>query len=165
MVKCSRCQHKMPDGTSVCEKCGLNLEENPSEQTSVYRPDEGPNNIILSGWGKATFDEQDQVIIHVKDAGDPIVVQFEKEFLIGRSRKGDDAALDLDLAPYGGQKMGVSRVHAALRHGDNELQIVDLGSTNGTYLNEEPIPQNRPHTIRNGDMIRLGQLVLYVYFK
>ena len=63
MVKCSRCQHKMPDGTSVCEKCGLNLEENPSEQTSVYRPDEGPNNIILSGWGKATFDEQDQVIL------------------------------------------------------------------------------------------------------
>ena len=52
----------------------------------------------------------------------------------------------------------VSRHHAELRPGpDRTFRLVDLGSANGTYLNDRPVEQS---PIRSGDRLRLGQTVL-----
>lgn len=165
MAKCPRCQHNMTDDTLlVCEKCGYNLEESPAEQTTIQRSDIGPLNAIISGWGKSTYQKRNRVFIHIQNAGEPITICPEDEFRFGRYHK-DGPSPDLDLSPYGAQEKGVSRIHAALQCEGNSLQIVDLDSTNGTYLNEEQLTPNQPHILRSGDMIRLGQLVFYVYFE
>ncbi len=41
--------------------------------------------------------------------------------------------------------------------GENEYQIIDLGSTAGTWVNYEQIPPSTPHTIKDGDMINIGE--------
>ncbi|MBL8116397.1 MAG: FHA domain-containing protein [Anaerolineae bacterium] len=61
-------------------------------------------------------------------------------------------------------QMGVSRRHAVLRPTDTHLYLVDLGSTNGTWLNGSPVGVNIPYSLSNGDIVRLGHLEFSVQF-
>src|SRR3954447_2889621 len=51
----------------------------------------------------------------------------------------------------------VSRRHAAVRVDGGSVAIEDLGSTNGTFVNDERITGVR--TLRDGDMVRFGNTV------
>src|SRR5689334_1446984 len=62
-------------------------------------------------------------------------VQVADQILIGRRDFESNEKLDIDLLMHGGREKGVSRCHAALYRNDHLLSIVDLQSTNGTYLN------------------------------
>ncbi len=46
-----------------------------------------------------------------------------------------------------------SRQHAEIRRGPDGATVVDLGSTNGTYVNDVRITE---HALRDGDTIRIG---------
>lgn len=52
----------------------------------------------------------------------------------------------------------VSHRHARVYQSDGEWFVEDLGSTNGTYVNERPL--SRPHLLRIGDKIAVGRSVL-----
>jgi hypothetical protein len=52
---------------------------------------------------------------------------------------------------------GVSRRHAEVRREDGEFVVVDLGSTNGTMVNEATIGER---TLEEGDRITVGKSVL-----
>jgi pSer/pThr/pTyr-binding forkhead associated (FHA) protein len=47
----------------------------------------------------------------------------------------------------------VSRTHAELRHQDDQWVLVDLGSRNGTVVNDRRITR---HPLKDGDRIRVG---------
>ncbi|MEA2428825.1 MAG: hypothetical protein QOF37_2453 [Thermoleophilaceae bacterium] len=64
-------------------------------------------------------------------------------------REGTDIVLAADPE--------VSRRHAAIREHDGGLAIEDLGSTNGTFVNDERIEGVR--ALSNGDVVRLGNTV------
>jgi signal transduction histidine kinase len=51
----------------------------------------------------------------------------------------------------------VSRRHAELRLVDDDYQIVDLGSANGTYVNGRAVDQT---SLKAGDQVRIGQTVM-----
>jgi pSer/pThr/pTyr-binding forkhead associated (FHA) protein len=48
----------------------------------------------------------------------------------------------------------VSGGHAEIRRGENEVVLVDLGSSNGTFVNEVAV--TAPQTLRHNDVIRMG---------
>ena len=52
---------------------------------------------------------------------------------------------------------GASRQHARIRRTDDGFVLVDLGSTNGTLVNDEPIQEQ---VLENGDRITIGETVL-----
>jgi len=52
--------------------------------------------------------------------------------------------------------MAVSRRHCQLNQNEDTLKIRDLGSRNGTYLNDERVDEA---TARAGDYLRIGPLV------
>jgi hypothetical protein len=52
---------------------------------------------------------------------------------------------------------GVSRHHAELRVEDGEVVLVDLGSTNGTFVNGQPV---RRVTLTDGTRVTLGRTTL-----
>ena len=54
------------------------------------------------------------------------------------------------------QSSNVSRQHAEFLRQDGQLVIRDLGSTNGTFVNHEPVTGSRPLT--SGDVIRFADL-------
>jgi pSer/pThr/pTyr-binding forkhead associated (FHA) protein len=47
-----------------------------------------------------------------------------------------------------------SREHAKIVKENNEYTLIDLGSTNGTYLNGQKISE--PMKLNRGDIIRIG---------
>lgn len=81
----------------------------------------------------------------------------EQIFIGRRSRsRGIEPDIDLSGAPL---DPGVSHSHAAIvATDDGGWAVVDVGSSNGTYLNgsTEPIAQGTPHKLADGDHIQLG---------
>jgi pSer/pThr/pTyr-binding forkhead associated (FHA) protein len=69
---------------------------------------------------------------------------------VGRATRADftvDAAL-------------VSRIHCRLTAGATEIEVVDLNSTNGTFVNGERIKKRK--TVKVGDRIGVGRVALIV---
>jgi ABC-type multidrug transport system ATPase subunit/pSer/pThr/pTyr-binding forkhead associated (FHA) protein len=54
----------------------------------------------------------------------------------------------------------VSRHHARLEWVGDNLQIIDLGSTNGTQVSGVKIKPNVPHNLKDGDFIQIGIFML-----
>jgi Protein of unknown function (DUF3662)/FHA domain len=52
---------------------------------------------------------------------------------------------------------GASRRHAEIRRNGDDYVVVDLGSTNGTLVNDSPVSE---HTLQDGDRITIGRTVL-----
>jgi molecular chaperone DnaK (HSP70) len=50
-----------------------------------------------------------------------------------------------------------SRLHAELRVTGDKLEVVDLGSTNGTFLNRERLAPNLPRALTPGDELHFGK--------
>jgi pSer/pThr/pTyr-binding forkhead associated (FHA) protein len=73
--------------------------------------------------------------------------------LVGRAAPEDDGRLGGDPE--------ISRGHARVSRGaDGQLTIEDLGSANGTFVNDERIDAPRPLDL--GDVVRMGKTVLQV---
>jgi len=53
----------------------------------------------------------------------------------------------------------VSRLHCRLEAGDHTLEVIDLSSTNGTYVNDKRIERA---TLASGDRLRIGRVELTV---
>lgn len=51
----------------------------------------------------------------------------------------------------------VSRIHASIRVEGDIYYIEDVGSSNGTYINNMPLPPGNRHRLRAGDRIALGK--------
>ena len=65
---------------------------------------------------------------------------------------------DIDLSNLDAQKLGVSRRHALLRPTRNKLFLIDLESTNGSYVNAIPVGRGMAQTLKHGDTIALAGL-------
>lgn len=165
MVKCQHCQHVNREGVLVCDECGAGLWSGQARVSTRTLDDDSGDLSVKSGWGTATFQERGQIIIHIRNAGEAITVNPGEEFILGRQDTGSGVVPDLDLTPYGALDQGVSRTHAAIRRGDKVLSIVDLGSSNGTYLNGQRLIVDKPRLLRDGDELWLGRLTLHVYFR
>jgi signal transduction histidine kinase len=81
------------------------------------------------------------------------------DIVLGR---GKDAPDFIDLSPYAGEVLGVSRRHLMLRPTATKLFVLDLGSTNGTWLNGRPVGVNTPYHLTDGDLLALGRLQFVV---
>jgi pSer/pThr/pTyr-binding forkhead associated (FHA) protein len=54
----------------------------------------------------------------------------------------------------------LSRVHASLRVVEDGVELSDLGSSNGTFVNGEPV--KGPMRVRIGDEIHLGKVTVWL---
>lgn len=69
------------------------------------------------------------------------------EVLIGRSSQ---AQIQIDHE-------SVSRRHAQVTISEQKAVVKDLGSTNGTYVNDEPVTER---VLKDGDLIKVGRTIL-----
>jgi hypothetical protein len=106
------------------------------------------------------------IALYIDNLDDPIFTRVDSTLMLGRSGAGHQPSHPLfDLTGWRAFEHGVSRAHALLRWEGKNLVLVDLNSSNGTYLNEV---RSEPYTSQQlavGDMIRLGQMNIEVYFK
>lgn len=67
-----------------------------------------------------------------------------------------------NLLPLPDERRIVSKQHAEIRVEGGEMKIVDLGSKNYTYVNEQRVPSHEPTVLRHGDMVRIGEFEIQV---
>jgi pSer/pThr/pTyr-binding forkhead associated (FHA) protein len=63
---------------------------------------------------------------------------------------------DIDVSGFANAEI-VSRTHANIRPEGDAYYIEDVGSSNGTYINNIPLPKGNRHRLRPGDRIALGK--------
>jgi hypothetical protein len=102
--------------------------------------------------------------LFIVNSGDLMLVERAEAITLGRQTEDSRTSVSVDLTPYGGKHLGVSRQHAVIRVRQGTYLLQDLGSTNGTYLNEVRVPSHVPRELENGDVIRLGQIRVHVVF-
>jgi pSer/pThr/pTyr-binding forkhead associated (FHA) protein len=160
---CPTCHKDNKLETTVCEFCGTPLMSLLPAVTTEPVPDiplkiTPPDHIV-----QLTKLYADIVVLVVLGQEQPILLRGGGKTILGRYSPGE-VAPSVDLTPYNANLLGVSRQHATITRSEDTFVLEDLGSTNGTWLNEVKLTANKPTTFQSGDLIRLGQLGLYVYF-
>lgn len=89
----------------------------------------------------------------INDAGTGTIQEMNKpELVLGRNS-------DCDISI---ENFGISRRHARILHIQDEFFLEDLHSTNGTFLNDQPI-HNR-QKIADGDRIRISDIIFEFHY-
>jgi two-component system, cell cycle response regulator len=86
------------------------------------------------------------VVIYGLDLGRKFDLK-RNEIIIGRSSKADICV----------DQEAVSRNHAQITNTKKGVRIKDLGSTNGTFINDEAVEGERE--MRNGDLVKIGRTI------
>jgi serine/threonine protein kinase len=101
---------------------------------------------------------QGSIRLKVSGTGQDILIPDQAGLIIGRAHK--EFKPDVDLEPYGGSQAGVSRRHSRLFRQGDDWFVEDLGSTNGTFVNGVRLVPQQTVKLKDGDIIRCGQLEL-----
>lgn len=156
-VICPQCSTLNDLHAIQCKQCGAML---PQTQ-EIERPD--PEQLPA--------DPQSQVLrgmvlkLEVTGAGQALRVPLDQDQLVlGRASTAGLMAPDIDLTPFDAQRKGVSRYHANLKCEGDTLVINDLESLNHTYINGLRLYPHETRVLRNGDELKLGQLIMRVFF-
>jgi pSer/pThr/pTyr-binding forkhead associated (FHA) protein len=142
---CPECGFQNPETANYCAKCGsLLVPDESDEATMAFTPEQaeeqrqaelaelgitGPALVVRSGGGRT---------------GETFLLEGE-ETTIGRSPECDIFLDDVT----------VSRRHAIVRRSGGGLEIEDLGSLNGTYLNRKRIES--PARLSDGNELQIGK--------
>ena len=181
---CPKCGHLNRAGILVCEKCGTLLigdehaggtkrfegEKNAAEgaaggaQPAIMETTELFTSAITSA-GSSQFTENMVLRLEIEGAPTPIMVHPKFETSLGRRDPATGTMPDVDLSAYAGYRLGVSRKHAIIRLKNNQLELYDLGSSNGTSINGTRLNPHQSQVLRNGDEVMLGKMMLRVLFQ
>jgi pSer/pThr/pTyr-binding forkhead associated (FHA) protein len=86
------------------------------------------------------------------------------ETTIGRADPVTGILPDVDLTPVDTNR-SVSRRHAKILRTGSEYHVLEeVGTVNGTYVNDQRIPTGIPVTIHSGDMVKIGLIAMKVAF-
>ena len=143
-VKCPNCGHELSE-KDRCSQCGFKLLESQTTDTFISPPETETKEEFDVG----PIGENEEAVLVIKKG--PVIGQriaiTEGELTIGRDPKCDIFLNDIT----------VSRKHAKLSYKGNEAGIKDIGSLNGTYVNNEQAEEAK---LRSGDEIQIGKFVL-----
>lgn len=165
MIVCPVCQHEEEEGTVFCSACGVKLASGPGPATLSYDAErlQNPSKPGAAGEAPGLYIPPRCIAVHIRGVTVPLVMQVRAEFLFGREGQGGIVP-DINFESYRGRDLGVSRIHALLRITHSEVTLTDLGSTNGTRINETHLTPHKPAPVNNGDEVRLGKLYFKLYY-
>ncbi|HEY5730840.1 MAG TPA: FHA domain-containing protein [Anaerolineales bacterium] len=166
-IFCPVCKNKNERDAIFCNFCGSLLEIPPWNSAATTKTTNavgiGSKKIADSLIDEALIPE-DGIAIYLAGTPKPLYLHFDKELVLGR--KSDKAPEDslLDLTKMGGYQMGLSRRHAIIRRAETGYEIMDLSSTNGSWMNDEKLVPNQPYPLKSGAQLRFGRLRLLILY-
>ena len=164
-ISCPNCESENAAHEVICFSCGnLLYPAHYMNSTSSLPPktDDLIDQAHFDGDGiLILLHEETEIEFKVQ----PQLVQYDVK--VGRSSEGEPYHPDVNLGKLDGGSLGVSRFHATI-HYDRKtktLQLFDMDSTNGTFVNSQRLHANERRVLRHNDKIRFGRLELWVNFR
>lgn len=165
---CPVCKNKNERNALVCIHCGAALEEVLAGPTVTSMSSEAPTDEKSVIEAAVTIEDElipaDGIAVYVAGIDRRVSVRVENELVFGRNAKESREPM-LDLTELGGFQMGISRRHAKIRRAGNGYEIIDLASTNGTWLNGERLIPDKPYPLANGAQVQLGRMRMYLFHR
>jgi len=97
--------------------------------------------------------------------GTPFYLSSGDETTIGRADPVTGILPDIDLTPVDNNR-SVSRRHAKIiKSGDEYHVLEEVGTVNGTYVNDQKIPTGNPVTLHHGDLVKIGLISMKAVFE
>ncbi len=145
MVYCGFCGGRIAADDLFCAHCGAKQPLAGAGSSAALRASRTTAKLIVAGTTEldATF-------------------ALERENnLLGRSDPHSNIFPEVDLSKYD-RETKVSRRHARIRRQGDTYLIEDLGSVNGTWINDAVrLAPNQPRALESGDRLRLGETTLH----
>lgn len=92
--------------------------------------------------------------------------EFAREYRLGERPLSMTSVLSVGREPGIGlliDQGGVSRRHAEIRYSAGQYVLRDLGSSNGTFINDVRLQANSSYVLKQKDVIRFGNAVKFTY--
>ncbi len=168
MQTCPHCNSQQFDGTIFCADCGGSLlaSDMRKETTASLRQQlsgvdlPAQPTVIAAPEPPHQATGESMIRLVVLNSGRRMVLDASEELLIGRKDNAKGIFPDIDLGLDGGYDAGVSRRHAMITLENGTCTIQDLGSANGTFINDQQVPPHVSTPIRHGDELKFGTLLL-----
>lgn len=166
---CPVCKQSNELGAVVCRNCGAELKDlfmDPGARTKTTNmPAVVPERIGDWSIDHAAVPD-DGIAVYIEGEFSPVYRVSKGEFVIGRKTETSSPVSEslLDLAPRGGYAQGISRRHAVIQRTEHGYEILDLGSVNGTWLNDERLVPHKYYQLASGSHLRLGSMRLFVLY-
>lgn len=104
--------------------------------------------------GKTQLQQQSAKLLHVRTN---TTIELPTNLpVVHVGKPNDRVPPDIDVSGLPDSEV-VSRIHADIRVEGDIFYIEDTGSSNGTYINNNPMPKGNRHKLRPGDRISLGK--------
>jgi hypothetical protein len=115
-------------------------------------------------WGSALSRQHTPLTFLLTGLNVELAVELNERIILGRKSPDTQTLVNLDFTPYQAVDKGVSRVHATLYRVNNTVHILDMNSSNGTFLNGRRLTPYQERILRDGDEVSLGKLAFVVRF-
>jgi FHA domain len=164
MKMCPHCHFANPIDATFCARCSVSLiplltaRVTPSVPEQAIKPSPPKHDEFIAKL------QPDMLLLMVAGTGQPIYFKKSKATILGREMN-TEAQARIDLTAYDGLLLGVSRQHVSIEATKTGYSICDLESTNGTWLNGVKLVPHRQYKLESGNLLRLGQMGVYVYFQ
>ena len=150
---CPACKLGNDANSIICGHCGQSLNLNFAESGKIDKED--PVQYPIPANGFAVYFHGKTTLIEVAE---------DKQVVLGRKTEGETKPI-VDLTSLNGYAMGVSRHHVVIRSNDKGYVIMDLNSSNGTWLDGKILTPAEPYDLHSGATLQLGRLKLVVTYK
>jgi hypothetical protein len=167
MIICPNCQHENVPGTLFCAECGTQLDGVETLTTKAVTQDQITDDLKKKSTSvePPSSPANSWISLHLMDSGKILPLASRTEFTMGRLSEGQPIMPDIDLTPYQAYASGVSRLHAVVKREANRTFVMDLGSSNGTYLNGRRLNPHTEEELKHGDVVALGKLKIQVLLR
>ena len=156
---CAHCGTTNREGELICVSCGILLTKEAPKTIHIPLPTSGLLTRNLEPEGVYTM-----LTLQAGEHVYEIPAADGTSVMMGRNNTAlTPAGMSvLDLVEAGGVGLGVSRRHALIRCEHSAFFVLDLDSTNGTFLNGRRLRPREQHLLISGDVLRLGALEVRV---
>ncbi|MBN2472680.1 MAG: FHA domain-containing protein [Anaerolineae bacterium] len=151
---CNNCGASNREGELICQSCGRLLVSDAAATRQI----KVTSGLLVQNTQQRATDKLQTVHLDIDAESFDYPVQSGHEILVGRGLEAGASQLSLDVSDLGGAEKGVSRRHALIRIEGYSAYIIDLSSTNGTFLNGRRLHPDHRHLLYSNDVVRFGAL-------
>jgi pSer/pThr/pTyr-binding forkhead associated (FHA) protein len=160
---CPVCKLGNDNNVIICRHCGTLLGEDPLTPTTQRVDEFGLTDELRAEVTRELPPPPEGLALFLLGTAEAVATRVDQEFILGRA--GDVISEPIcDLTHLDAFAQGVSRRHALIRSTGSGYVLVDLNSSNGTWLNGQRLVPTKLYDLPSGAVIVLGRLKLVVVY-